>query len=225
LVSTSCTQLPSTLSCLSAPSYVARRHLHSFPTRRSSDLPPWRSSSTSPRQCCRPSADGDHFLRPTLRTNFIQSWLFSCRPAPRMGLMNATKHLLAGDRVADVSRVLAGPYTTALPAHQGAEVIKIEMPGHGDDSRHLGPFTDSGSTYFTGLNRGKRSIEADLKDPEHHARLLELIADCDVVVENFRPGVAAKLGLSYEDLVAVKSDIVYASISGFGQAGAQAKRP
>ena len=139
--------------------------------------------------------------------------------------MNATKHLLAGVRVVDFSRVLAGPYATAMLADQGAEVIKIEMPGHGDDSRHLGPFTDSGSTYFTGLNRGKRSIEADLKDPEHHARLLELIADCDVVVENFRPGVASKLGLSYEDLVAVKSDIVYASISGFGQAGAQAKRP
>ena len=139
--------------------------------------------------------------------------------------MNATKQLLTGVRVADFSRVLAGPYATAMLADQGAEVIKIEMPGHGDDSRHLGPFTDSGSTYFTGLNRGKRSIEADLKDPEDHARLLDLIASCDVVVENFRPGVAAKLGLSYEYLKAVKPDIVYASISGFGQHGTQAKRP
>src|SRR5699024_7673171 len=164
---------------LRAPTGVYTLSLHdALPISRT---PPWRSSSTSPRQCCRPSADGDHFLRPTLRTNFIQSWLFSCRPAPRMALMNATKHLLAGVRVVDFSRVLAGPYATAMLADQGAEVIKIEMPGHGDDSRHLGPFTDSGSTYFTGLNRGKRSIEADLKDPEHHARLLELIADCDVV--------------------------------------------
>ncbi|MGC2941709.1 MULTISPECIES: CaiB/BaiF CoA transferase family protein [unclassified Brevibacterium] len=139
--------------------------------------------------------------------------------------MNATKKLLSGVRVVDFSRVLAGPYATAMLADQGAEVIKVEMPGHGDDSRHLGPFTDSGSTYFTGLNRGKRSIEADLKDPEHHARLLDLIAEADVVVENFRPGVAAKLGLSYEDAKAVKPDIVYASISGFGQHGAQAGRP
>ena len=139
--------------------------------------------------------------------------------------MNATKQLLSGVRVADFSRVLAGPYATAMLADQGAEVIKIEMPGHGDDSRHLGPFTESGSTYFTGLNRGKRSIEADLKDPDDHARLLELIKSCDVVVENFRPGVAAKLGLSYEDLRAVKPDLVYASISGFGQVGEQAKRP
>ncbi|WP_209325960.1 CaiB/BaiF CoA transferase family protein [Brevibacterium renqingii] len=139
--------------------------------------------------------------------------------------MNAMKHLLAGVRVVDFSRVLAGPYATAMLADQGAEVIKIEMPGHGDDSRHLGPFTGTGSAYFTGLNRGKRSIEADLKDPDHHARLLQLIADCDVVVENFRPGVAAKLGLSYEDVKAIKPDVIYASISGFGQHGTQSQRP
>ena len=139
--------------------------------------------------------------------------------------MDATKQLLHGVRVADFSRVLAGPYATAMLADQGAEVFKIEMPGHGDDSRHLGPFTDTGSTYFTSLNRGKRSIEADLKDPEQHAQLLDFIRTCDVVVENFRPGVAAKLGLAYNDLKAIKPDIVYASISGFGQTGAQAKRP
>ena len=140
-------------------------------------------------------------------------------------LMDATKQLLSGVRVADFSRVLAGPYATAMLADQGAEVFKIEMPGHGDDSRHLGPFTETGSTYFTSLNRGKRSIEADLKDPVAHEKLLDFIRTCDVVVENFRPGVAAKLGLSFEDIKAVKPDVVYASISGFGQAGAQAKRP
>ncbi|GAA1555069.1 CoA transferase [Brevibacterium picturae] len=139
--------------------------------------------------------------------------------------MDAMKQLLHGVRVADFSRVLAGPYATSMLADQGAEVFKIEMPEHGDDSRHLGPFTDTGSTYFTSLNRGKRSIEADLKDPAAHAQLLDFIATCDVVVENFRPGVAAKLGLSFEDIRAVKPDIVYASISGFGQSGAQAKRP
>lgn len=140
-------------------------------------------------------------------------------------LMDATKQLLSEVRVADFSRVLAGPYATAMLADQGAEVFKIEMPGHGDDSRHLGPFTETGSTYFTSLNRGKRSIEADLKDPVAHEKLLDFIRTCDVVVENFRPGVAAKLGLSFADIKAVKPDIVYASISGFGQTGTQAKRP
>lgn len=139
--------------------------------------------------------------------------------------MNATKQLLAGVRVADFSRVLAGPYATSMLADQGAEVFKIEMPGRGDDSRHLGPFTDTGSTYFTALNRGKRSIEVDLKDPEAHEKLLDFIRTCDVVVENFRPGVAAKLGLAYEDLKEIKPDLVYASISGFGQTGNQAERP
>lgn len=139
--------------------------------------------------------------------------------------MDATKQLLHGVRVADFSRVLAGPYATAMLADQGAEVFKIEMPGHGDDSRHLGPFTETGSTYFTSLNRGKRSIEVDLKDPASHEDLLDFIRTCDVVVENFRPGVAAKLGLSFENIKAVKPDIVYASISGFGQSGIQAKRP
>ena len=139
--------------------------------------------------------------------------------------MDATKQLLHGVRVADFSRVLTGPYATAMLADQGAEVFKIEMPGHGDDSRHLGPFTETGSTYFTSLNRGKRSIEVDLKDATSHEDLIDFIRTCDVVVENFRPGVAAKLGLSFDDIKAVKPDIVYASISGFGQTGTQAKRP
>ena len=166
-----------------------------------------------------------HASHPTYRTNLIRDSLSSALLTSKIVLMNATKQLLSGVRVADFSRVLAGPYATAMLADQGAEVFKIEMPGHGDDSRHLGPFTDTGSTYFTSLNRGKRSIEADLKDPEQHAQLLDFIRTCDVVVENFRPGVAAKLGLSFEDIKAVKPDIVYASISGFGQTGAQAKRP
>lgn len=139
--------------------------------------------------------------------------------------MNAQTPLLSGVRVADFSRVLAGPYATAMLADQGAEVYKIEMPGAGDDSRHLGPFTETGSTYFTALNRGKHSIEADLKDPDAHARLLDFVSTCDVVVENFRPGVAAKLGLSYEDLRAVRPGLIYASISGFGQTGPDAGRP
>lgn len=139
--------------------------------------------------------------------------------------MTASPPLLDGIRIADFSRVLAGPYCTRMLADHGAEVYKIEMPGRGDDSRHLGPFIDTDSTYFSGLNHGKHSIEADLKDPESLKQLREFIATCDVVVENFRPGVAAKLGLSYDDVVAIKPDIVYASISGFGQTGSQTKRP
>jgi len=139
--------------------------------------------------------------------------------------MDTTEPLLAGIRIADFSRVLAGPYCTALLADQGAEVYKVELPGVGDDSRHLGPFRGDDSTYFSGINRGKHSFEADLKDPAARAALLDFIAGCDVVVENFRPGVTAKLGLAFEDIVAVKPDIVYASISGFGQTGSATKRP
>lgn len=139
--------------------------------------------------------------------------------------MTTTEPLLSGIRIADFSRVLAGPYCTALLADQGAEVYKIELPGVGDDSRHLGPFRGDDSTYFSGINRGKHSFEADLKDPAARAALLDFIAGCDVVVENFRPGVTAKLGLAFEDIVAVKPDIVYASISGFGQTGSATRRP
>lgn len=134
--------------------------------------------------------------------------------------------LLSGVRVADFSRVLAGPYATSMLADQGADVYKIEVPGRGDDSRHLGPFDDNDdSTYFSGLNRGKRSLEVDLKDEAQKARLMEFLTTCDVVVENFRPGVADKLGVGFDDVKKVKPDIVYASISGFGQTGSATKKP
>lgn len=134
--------------------------------------------------------------------------------------------LLKGITVVDFSRVLAGPYATSMLADHGADVLKVETPGHGDDSRHLGPFDSEGkSTYFSGLNRGKRSIELNLKDPEHHAKALELIADADVVVENFRPGVADKLGVGFDAAKEVNPGIVYASISGFGQSGSATKKP
>ncbi|TDD53150.1 CaiB/BaiF CoA transferase family protein [Saccharopolyspora elongata] len=126
--------------------------------------------------------------------------------------------LLDGVRVLDLSRVLAGPYCTAMLADLGADVVKVE-PVHGDDARHLGPFVDGESVYFAQLNRGKRSLALDLKDADDHALFRSLAARADVVVENFRPGVAAKLGVDYATLSADSPGLVYASISGFGQDG------
>lgn len=125
---------------------------------------------------------------------------------------------LTGIRVLDLSRVLAGPYCTALLADLGAEIIKLEPPA-GDDYRHIGPFLDGESALFTLANRGKKSIVLDLKAPAD-LKLAQEIADrVDVVVENFRPGVAARLGLGAETLRARNPRLIYCSISGFGQEG------
>ncbi|MBS4189723.1 CoA transferase [Bacillus sp. FJAT-49705] len=128
-------------------------------------------------------------------------------------------------KVLDFTRVLAGPYCTMLLADMGAEVIKIEKPGTGDDTRGFGPFLNNESGYFTFLNRGKKSIELDLKNPEAIAIIKELVKEADVVIENFRPGVMKKLGLDYESLQLINERIVYASISGFGQYGPYSQRP
>jgi CoA:oxalate CoA-transferase len=125
---------------------------------------------------------------------------------------------LAGIRVLDLSRVLAGPYCTALLADLGAEIIKLEPPS-GDDYRHIGPFKDGESALFTLNNRGKQSLVLDLKDPADLALAKGIAAQVDVVVENFRPGVAARLGLGAEDLRAANPGLIYCSISGFGQQG------
>lgn len=125
---------------------------------------------------------------------------------------------LAGIRVLDLSRVLAGPYCTALLADLGAEIIKLEPPA-GDDYRHIGPFRDGESALFTLNNRGKRSLVLDLKDPADLALAQAIAARVDVVVENFRPGVAARLGLGAEALRARDPRLIYCSISGFGQDG------
>ncbi|TLP96995.1 CoA transferase [Nesterenkonia salmonea] len=124
---------------------------------------------------------------------------------------------LEGVRVADFSRVLAGPLCTMQLADFGAEVIKIESPS-GDDTRSWVPPVDADGTgtYFSSVNRNKRSVVADLKTPEGLTYARDLIADCDVVVENFRPGVMAKFGLDYETLTKDHPHIVYCSISGFG---------
>lgn len=131
---------------------------------------------------------------------------------------------LAGVRVLDFSRMLAGPFCTALLADAGADVIKIESP-EGDDARHFAPRSGGESTYFLLINRGKRSVVLDLKSDEGRRAIHELAASADIVVENFRPGVTARLGIDYATLSAINPKLVYASISGFGQEGPLSHRP
>ncbi|MFD0858446.1 CaiB/BaiF CoA transferase family protein [Roseovarius aquimarinus] len=137
---------------------------------------------------------------------------------------NGTGQPLAGVRVLDFTRVLAGPYCTAMMADLGAEVIKIETT-QGDDYRHIGPFRDGESLLFQTVNRGKRSIVLDLKTEEGIAAVRALLRDTDVLVENFRPGVMDKLGLGAEALMAEHPGLVFVSVSGFGQTGPNAKKP
>ena len=133
---------------------------------------------------------------------------------------------LAGLRVADFSRVLAGPYATMMLGDLGAEIIKVERPPRGDDTRSWGPphAEDGTSTYFQSVNRNKRTVWLDLGDPRDCAEAFELAASADVVVENLAPGTMARFGLGYEDVAARNPGVVYASISGFG-AGAGAQMP
>ncbi len=126
--------------------------------------------------------------------------------------------------VVDFSRVLAGPFSTVLLADLGARVIKIEPPG-GDDYRHIGPFVGGESALFGFANRGKESLVLDLKRPEDLRTALRLADRADVVVENFRPGVADKLGIGAEALMGRNQRLIYASISGFGQTGPMRERP
>ena len=134
-----------------------------------------------------------------------------------------TSSPLTGLRILDLTRVMAGPFCTALLADLGAEVIKLEPPA-GDDYRHIGPFLHGESALFTLMNRGKRSIVLDLKDPAAQATARKIALHCDVVVEHFRPGVAARLGLG-ADLREEKPGLIDASISGFGQSGPSAHLP
>lgn len=125
---------------------------------------------------------------------------------------------LSGLRIADFSRVLAGPYATMLLADMGAEVIKVERPNVGDDTRTWGPPYDASgaATYFQSVNRNKQGITADLSTVEGRAKAFELISTCDVLVENFAPGTMDKFGFSYQELVKEFPGLIYCSISGFG---------
>jgi crotonobetainyl-CoA:carnitine CoA-transferase CaiB-like acyl-CoA transferase/enoyl-CoA hydratase/carnithine racemase len=133
----------------------------------------------------------------------------------------AQARALTGVRILDLSQVMSGPYCTMILADLGADVIKIENPMHGDQTRKSWGYSVVGedSRAFLSLNRNKRSVALDLKTDEGRATFLGLARTADVVIENFRPGVAARLGVGYEDVRAVRPDIVYASISGFGQTG------
>jgi crotonobetainyl-CoA:carnitine CoA-transferase CaiB-like acyl-CoA transferase len=130
---------------------------------------------------------------------------------------------LAGFRVLDLSAVVSGPLTAALLADQGADVIKVERTGEGDIQRHVGSKRNGFSGFFHVLNRGKRSLAADLSAPEGVDIVRRLARDADVVIQNFRPGVVDRLGIGYGDLSADHPGLVYLSISGFGQTGPRAR--
>lgn len=133
---------------------------------------------------------------------------------------------LDGILVLDMSRALAGPYCTEMLADMGADVVKIEQPGKGDDSRHWGPpFQGGESSYFMSVNRNKRSLTLNVQSPEGKDMFRRLAARADVVVENMRPGGMKKLGLSYEDLAPTNERLVWCSITGFGLTGPDSKRP
>jgi crotonobetainyl-CoA:carnitine CoA-transferase CaiB-like acyl-CoA transferase len=132
--------------------------------------------------------------------------------------------MLDGIRVLDLSRVIAGPFCAMLLGDLGADVIKVERPGRGDDLRYLRGGNGM-SAPFAACNRNKRGIAVDLQKPEGARLTFELARRADVVIENFLPGVAAKLGLGYAQVSAVNPRVVYASVTGFGQDGPYAKRP
>jgi crotonobetainyl-CoA:carnitine CoA-transferase CaiB-like acyl-CoA transferase len=133
---------------------------------------------------------------------------------------------LAGTRVVDLTRALAGPYCTLLLGDLGADVIKIELPGSGDETRQWGPpFVAGESSYFMSVNRNKRSVVLDLKSASGIAALKRLTASADVLVENFRPGTMDRLGLSYEQAHALNPSLIFCSVSGFGQTGPRARQP
>lgn len=125
----------------------------------------------------------------------------------------------------DLTRVLAGPYCTMMLADFGANVIKIEIPGKGDDTRAMGPIKNGASMYYANVNRNKKGVTLNLKAPEGKELFRELVKKADVVVENYRPGVMDKLGLGYDELKKVNPRIIYAAVSGFGCYGPNSQRP
>ena len=132
----------------------------------------------------------------------------SCRMAP-----------LEGITVIDLTRVLAGPYLTMVLADLGARVIKVELPGRGDDARQFGPFLGRQSIYFASINRGKKSIALNLKDADDRSVFEKLLMKGDVLVENFRAGALQKLGYGWQELHSMNRKLIYACVSGFGQTG------
>ncbi|VBB07747.1 Hypothetical protein LUCI_3012 [Lucifera butyrica] len=139
--------------------------------------------------------------------------------------MSNRKGALEGLTVLDLTRVLAGPFSTMMLADMGANVIKIEEAGKGADERQMGPFQNGESAYFMNLNRNKKGVTLNLKDPKGKEVFKKLVRKADIVVENYRPGTMKKLGLSYDVLKEINPRIIYAAVSGFGQYGPYTKRP
>jgi crotonobetainyl-CoA:carnitine CoA-transferase CaiB-like acyl-CoA transferase len=140
--------------------------------------------------------------------------------------------VLQSIRVLDLTRVIAGPWCTQVLADLGADVIKVERPDGGDDTRRVSPFVigadgkkTSDSAFFMGSNRGKRSLTVDIANPEGAQLVRELAAQCDVFIENYKVGALKRYGLDYDSIKAVKPDIIYCSVTGFGQEGPYASRP
>lgn len=131
---------------------------------------------------------------------------------------------LHGVRVLDLTRYLSGPYATLLLAEMGAEVIKVEVPEAGDDTRHIAPLQGDVSFYHSTINRSKASVELDLKSEEGRKLILAMAADCDVFIQNFRTGVAERLGIGYDVVSKINPRVVYCSISGFGGTGPESRR-
>ena len=149
-----------------------------------------------------------------------------------MNRLETNRGPLAGMRVLDMTRVVAGPYAGQILADLGADVVKIERRGEGDDARHVGPpwmkdrngrITDT-STYFQAVNRNKRSVTVDYTQPDGAQLLRDMAAQADVLLENYRTGTLAKYGLGYEDLEGLNPKLVYCSLTGFGQTGPYAAR-
>src|SRR5829696_1658184 len=145
------------------------------------------------------------------------------RPPEQSGTPHAARRTphgpLSGLRVLDLTWVLSGPYAAMTLCDLGAEVIKVERPPYGDIARTTGPFLGDESAYFISINRGKRSVSLDLRSPEGKDAFLRLVDGVDVVIENFTPGVMAKLGLDYQTLAARNPRLIMCSVSGFGQTG------
>ena len=131
----------------------------------------------------------------------------------------------SGLKIVDCTRVLAGPYCTMMLADQGATVVKVEIPGYGDDSRHIGPFIKGKSAYYISVNRGKHSIALDLKAPDDRAVFERLLAEADILIENYRGGTMEKLGYGWPSLHTRYPNLIYCAISGFGHTGPYADRP
>ena len=133
--------------------------------------------------------------------------------------------ILSGIRVLDLSTIVAGPATSVILADLGADIIKVERPGTGEDARTMGPHRGEWGAYFTALNRGKRSVALDIRQPAGREAVLRIASTCDVFLENFRGGKAAQLGLDETAVRARKPDIIYASLSAYGPSGPDYKRP